>query len=280
MFFIGKFKRYLSINFITYIIGRFVFFKKLKKSINQKSKTRKFFPEKNDFIMIDSNKNEIINNLNFFGVSNQIKLSKKINKYILDNYEQSLFISKKIHGLEEKKFKGLNKLINSSNKNLPFFDLKNKKFEKLFSRISLSKDLFELAETYLGKINGIDIRLNYSSVVDLDDNSRENYRQTVKWHYDVHALNFLYAFFYISGSDEKSGAHQVIKGSHNNKSLLKHMFGSVIQKDRDLRNYYKKKNFFIIKGQKGRGFLEDTSCFHRALKPILKPRLCLQIRYH
>lgn len=93
-------------------------------------------------------------------------------------------------------------------------------------------------------------------------------------------IKFFIRFFYISGSDEKSGAHQVIKGSHNNKSLLKHMFGSVIQRDRDLRNYYKKKDFFIIKGQKGRGFLEDTSCFHRALKPILKPRLCLQIRYY
>ena len=39
-------------------------------------------------------------------------------------------------------------------------------------------------------------------------------------------------------------------------------------------------DFKIIEGNAGCGFIEDTSCYHKAHIPETKPRLALQIRYH
>ena len=80
----------------------------------------------------------------------------------------------------------------------------------------------------------------------MEDAQREEYRQTVNWHYDVHDLNFLYAFFYISGANRLSGSHEVIKKSHKKKMFFKHLVGSVIQSDYDLRNYYDNEKFYLI----------------------------------
>ena len=48
----------------------------------------------------------------------------------------------------------------------------------------------------------------------------------------------------------------------------------------DLEQDYSTNDFIVVEGSAGYGFIEDTSCYHRALKPINKSRLCLQFRYH
>ena len=166
----------------------------------------------------------------------------------------------------------------STNKPIPYLTVKNPSLYKYFKKISLNKKIFNIAKEYLGSIKKIDISLNYSTVCKLNDEDRESSYQTVNWHYDVHDTNFLYVFFYISKSDNYSGAHQLIKSSHNNKPL-KFLFSSAKKRENALIKYYKRKNIYTISGKQGDGFFEDTSCFHRALAPILKPRLCLQIRY-
>ena len=90
--------------------------------------------------------------------------------------------------------------------------------------VDMGKPKLEWKQIPLAK--KIDTKLTYSTVVNLEDSEREKYRQTVKWHYDVHDLNFLYIFFYISGADKYSGAHELIKNSHNKKSFFKHLIGS------------------------------------------------------
>ena len=41
----------------------------------------------------------------------------------------------------------------------------------------------------------------------------------IRYHYDVHGLNFVSAFFYLTDASNSSGAHAMIKGSHRKKPL-------------------------------------------------------------
>ena len=274
-----NFNRYFSLTFARYILGRFYTIRKIYKILNKILFTSKVHPDINDYIIFNSSQNELLNDLTVSGVSKKLFLKKEINNFILDNYKNSKFISEKIFKQDRHEFKNFNDFKKSKIIS-PFFELENEDFKALFDKISKSRELLEIAKKYLGSVKKIDIRLTYSTVVNLEDAQREKYRQTVNWHYDVHDLNFLYAFFYISGANRLSGSHEVIKKSHKKKMFFKHLVGSVIQSDYDLRNYYDNENFFTIEGLPGEGFIEDTSCFHRALKPIEQPRLCLQVRYH
>ena len=111
------------------------------------------------------------------------------------------------------------------------------------------------------------------------DEWREFNEQTVTFHYDVHDLNFVYVFFYLTECNRSSGAHQLIRGSHLNKKFFKHLIGSAKQKKENLEQDYDINDFIVVEGSTGYGFIEDTSCYHRALKPTNKPRLALQFRY-
>ena len=64
-----------------------------------------------------------------------------------------------------------------------------------------------------------------------------------------------------------------------NKKIFKHLLRSVKKSRSNLENDFNKSNFFIIKGNTGHGFIEDTSVYHKAHAPKKSPRLCLQIRY-
>jgi hypothetical protein len=277
--FYKRLRNYFRLNYLKYIFGRFNFVRKIHKIVNKNFFTSKINPDINEYVSSNIPKNKIIDNLVNEGFSTEISLKKETNNFILNNYKNSKFISYKIYNQERYEFKNFNHLQNSKI-DIPFFELHNNNLFSLFDKISRSKILLDIATSYLGNVKKIDTKLTYSTVVNVEDSEREKYRQTVNWHYDVHDLNFLYIFFYISGADKYSGAHEIIKNSHNNKSFFKHLIRSAKQNDNNLRKFYKEENFFIIEGSPGEGFIEDTSCFHRALKPSLNPRLCLQFRYH
>jgi hypothetical protein len=86
------------------------------------------------------------------------------------------------------------------------------------------------------------------------------------------------AFFYITDVDAYSGAHVMIKDSHNKKPLYM-VFSSARHSDKVVLNHYGKENQIIIEGEKGFGFVQDPSCFHKLLPPVRADRLLLQIRY-
>jgi len=279
MKFFNKLNRYLDINFLRYILGRFYLIIKIHKIINKTLNSNKILFDVNNYIILKSSEDQILNDLSIEGVSKKICLKKEINDFILDNFDKCKFLSYKVYNKETYEFNNFYEFKNSR-KDIPLLELKNKEFHELFDRISRSEKLLKIAKDYLGNVKKINIRLTYSTVSNLDDVEREEWRQTVNWHFDVHDLNFLYVFFYISGADKSSGSHEVIIKSHKKKLFFKHLIGSAIQSDKSLKNFYDKKDFLTIEGSEGEGFIEDTSCFHRALKPIDQSRLCLQIRYH
>jgi hypothetical protein len=163
-------------------------------------------------------------------------------------------------------------LIDANSKKLSELDF-------LIDKISRDKNLMKLANNYLGKVSKIYNRLSWTTVCNSESDWREK-EHTVSFHYDVHDYGYVYAFFYLTDCDKMSGAHELILGSHRSKSF-KHLITSVNKfSENELQKYYSIKQFKIIEGNAGSGFIEDTSAFHKLHAPKTKPRLALQIRYH
>ncbi len=133
---------------------------------------------------------------------------------------------------------------------------------------------------YLGYVpSHADVNLYWSFAVELDLEGRRKFNQTVEYHIDIHDFNFCYAHFYITDCDELSGAHVMVRGSHVHRRLG-WMFGSARRSDAEITQYYPPQDVLVIKGPAGTGFIEDTSCYHKAIAPVERDRLLLQIRYH
>ena len=191
--------------------------------------------------------------------------------------------SELISSKSRKKFNNFQEVDNFNKENVKpccLLNLINPDLNKLANDISRDQIILEIVESYLGNINKIDTKVQWSPVCNASDEWREYNKQTVTFHYDVHDLNFVYIFFYLTECDRNSGAHELIRGSHLNKKFFKHLIGSAKQKKEELEKDYSINDFAVIEGSAGYGFIEDTSCYHRALKPINKPRLSLQFRYH
>ncbi len=139
--------------------------------------------------------------------------------------------------------------------------------------------LYQTVAQYLGyKPNNYELRLYYSVVSALTDTERRQRNQTIDYHFDVHAFNFCYAHFYITDKDKDSGAHALIKKSHVDKPF-NFLLNSARRSNDEVFTYYKKDDELLIEAKAGSGFLEDTSCYHKALAPISQDRLLLQIRF-
>ncbi len=147
------------------------------------------------------------------------------------------------------------------------------------AQIANDPALIKVVVGFLGAFpRDIEIRLQESLVADASVDYRESRSQTVMFHYDVHGFDFLYAFFYLTDCDAASGAHEMIAGSHKGKTL-RQLLGTARQTDAEIYSHFGRSRARVIEGKSGSGFFEDTSCFHRALAPVERPRLALQIRY-
>ncbi|SRR5579883_1155681 len=146
-------------------------------------------------------------------------------------------------------------------------------------RIACDSLVLKVISQYLGYYpNQVLPVLKWSFVTEIPDPERLKLHQTVYYHYDVHGFNFFYANFYLLDTDRYSGAHVMVKASHNSKPLWM-LLNSTMQPEQVLYDYYGQENELIIEGKAGYGFLQDASCYHKALKPTVKERLMLQIRY-
>lgn len=140
-------------------------------------------------------------------------------------------------------------------------------------------DLLEVAHRYLGyRPRRICARLFWSSVSAMGDQLRRRSGQTIDFHYDIEACNSFYAYFYITQVTPETGPHVVVLGSHRWKPLSMSC-ARCFQTDRRIVERYGRENIVIVLGDAGYGFLEDPSCFHKAVAPSQGERLCLQIRY-
>ncbi len=139
--------------------------------------------------------------------------------------------------------------------------------------------LAHLVSQYLGyRPRAIKPWLFWSFVTPLTEKQRLKDGQTVQFHFDVNGLNFIYASFYLTKVDDRSGAHVMIKKSHRNKPL-RMLFHSANQSDESVITQFGAENQIIIKGKAGTGFVQDSSCYHKALAPIDRERLMLQLRF-
>lgn len=150
--------------------------------------------------------------------------------------------------------------------------------DELCGRIARNPALLKLVRQKIGAVRTCKPMLEWSLVVTADDEWRETQHQTVKFHYDVFGLNFVFVFFYLTACDRNSGAHEIVLRSHYKKPL-RMLLSSVRRDEQELRRHYGDGNFVVVEGDAGFGFIEDTSCYHRARAPVTSPRLALQIRY-
>jgi hypothetical protein len=158
-------------------------------------------------------------------------------------------------------------------------NIKSQEIDQILAKIATDATLLHLVRSQLsGGIKRIERYLQISFVNDASDLYRESQGQTVMFHFDVHDLDFVYVFFYLEDVDADSGAHELVEGSHISKSLAL-LYSSARKPTNLIVQNYPKELFKIICGPAGYGFIEDTSCFHRARPPVSKPRIALQIRY-
>ena len=276
-FFLRLKERLESGGTIEYIFGRFLFIRNLRSFY-----LRTFDVENsiigNNNVYIDSiDQNKAISELNKKGVFLGLKLTKStLNKFkLLIQNSDSIE-----HGKLTRKFNiSSASKYNSSNPNKPvlMIDHFSKELNLFADEIARSYPLFNIAENYLGKVKKIRTKVQTSLIANANDYYRDTNGQTVTFHYDVEGYNFIYIFFYINKCNYLNGAHESILYSHKNKKLS-FLFSSARKSDSLIYKNYPGKDI-IISGDPGYGFIEDTSCYHRALAPKKSIRTCFQIRY-
>ena len=111
-----------------------------------------------------------------------------------------------------------------------------------------------------------------------DEERRKLKHHVIDYHYDVGGYNFVYASFYITDCDRNSGAHVMMKRSHNRKPL-RMLLGSPVASQDAVRARYGIENEITIEGPAGTDFVQDTSCYHRASPPRQGDRLMLAVRF-
>lgn len=145
-------------------------------------------------------------------------------------------------------------------------------------RVTRDPVLLAAVTDYLGYAPiGTHTRIIHSPVVDGPIEQRRAV-QTVDYHFDVHGYNFVYANFYLTDVDRSSGAHEMVLGSHTMKPP-QWLFGSAKRSDQEILDHYGARRVKTIIGPADTGFLQDSSCYHRALAPVTRERLMLHIRY-
>jgi len=111
-----------------------------------------------------------------------------------------------------------------------------------------------------------------------DDERRALKHGVIDYHYDVAGYDFVYASFYITDTDRYSGAHVMMQRSHKRKPL-RMLFGSARASQEAVYKQFGKENEITIEGPAGTGFVQDTSCYHRASPPTKGDRLMLAVRF-
>jgi hypothetical protein len=158
-------------------------------------------------------------------------------------------------------------------------NLQSPRLRSACMRVACDPQLLAVATRFLGRppARG-EIRVQRSEVTQASVAYRESRNQTVMFHYDVHDLDFLYVFFYLTDTTVDTGAHELMRGTHRGKKW-RHLFASARQHDEEVYAVYGEAKSLVIEGSAGTGFIEDTSCFHRAIAPVKAPRVALQIRF-
>ncbi len=262
---------------LEYSLGRFRTVRSLRRFYLKNFDKSEFISGNNKKFIKNFNIKEIIYNLKTKGLHEGLQLDDKTIKKFNSFIDKAKTVE---HGNLKRTISTSDALKHNSKKPsdpILVLDHLSKGLSNFSNIVARSKPLLEIAERYLGKVKKIQTKVQTSLVADAPVFYREDNGQTVTFHYDVEGFNFVYIFFYLSDCDKYSGAHEAILYSHKSKKL-RHLFSSACQSEENIYSTYKDKNK-VINGKVGFGFVEDTSCFHRALAPLLSKRVCFQIRY-
>ncbi len=122
------------------------------------------------------------------------------------------------------------------------------------------------------------VRIVHSFASSLSNDARRRSGQTIDFHFDLNGYNFVYANFYLTDVTLASGAHEMVLGSHSSKPL-EWLLGSARRTDEEILRQYDRKRILLIEGQAGSGFVQDSSCYHKAHPVTSTDRLMLHLRY-
>ena len=163
--------------------------------------------------------------------------------------------------------------------NLALATIRNSARLPIIRALAGDKVLYEAASQFLGyRPTEVSCWFFWSLANHLSDDDRRTASQTIDYHFDVNGFNFLYINFYLLDTGAENGAHALVAGSGRHKRL-RHLLGSARLSDAEVRETYGPEAERVIEGPAGAGFLEDTSCYHKALAPKSGDRLMLQFRY-
>ena len=150
----------------------------------------------------------------------------------------------------------------------------------LVRKLAADPLLYDVVSQFMGyRPERVSSWLFWSFANNLSPQERRARNQTIDFHYDVHGVNFMYVNFYLVDTDSRSGAHVLIEGSSKRKLVRNLMSFSVRLSDAEAVEQYGGRAVRAIEAPAGFGFFEDTSCYHKALAPVDRDRLMLQLRY-
>ena len=154
----AKIKRYLSINFLIYILGRFKIIRLFYKNINLAKK--KFFDNhiessNKNYLQFNINNQVILNKLKKEGFYEGLKLNNKIIDDLINLSNKSELISNE----SQKKFNNLQEVNNfnkENNRPCCLLNLISPDLNKLANDISRDQIFLDTVGSYLGNINKIE----------------------------------------------------------------------------------------------------------------------------
>ena len=148
-------------------------------------------------------------------------------------------------------------------------------FDEMY-RISSDPLLTTIVHQYLGVPPIFDTPVVFlNSAAPLDEKGLSDHAQL--YHHDLHRLQFVKLFIYLTDVDAGSGPHAMIKGSHRSRPDA--MWADGRHTDAAVTASGLMANETRITGKAGTVFLVDTSALHKGVHPDNNARLLAQVQY-
>lgn len=148
-------------------------------------------------------------------------------------------------------------------------------FEEMYE-ISSDPLLLSIVQDYLGVPPIFDTPVVFlNSTAPLDDRGLSDTAQ--QYHHDLHRLQFVKLFIYLTDVDAGSGPHAMIPGTH--RSRPDHMWNDGRHSDEKVAKAGLLDGEVRITGKAGTLFLVDTSALHKGVHPVDRSRLLAQVQY-
>ena len=148
-------------------------------------------------------------------------------------------------------------------------------FEEMYE-ISSDPLLLSIVQDYIGVPPIFDTPVVFlNSTAPLDDRGLSDTAQL--YHHDLHRLQFVKLFIYLTDVDAGSGPHAMIPGTH--RSRPDHMWSDGRHSDEKVATSGLLDGEVRITGKAGTLFMVDTTALHKGVHPVDRSRLLAQVQY-